>query len=283
MRARILHALLILLPIVAIAPVAQAAQPLQPWLDMAPAGGVLRLAPGTYAGPAVISKPLTLEGDGKVVIDGGGRGTVLTIRADDVTLRGLHLRGSGGSHDALDGGIMAEGNRLRIENNVIDDVLFGISLHKSNDSVVRATRIRTLPGGKEVKIVMVSASVFKDQRDEVLTVGVDGFIRKPYRPEEIYTCMAEHLGVQYLYAGAVAAPVEITPSESDLDKLRELPLALRQTLEEASNRLEIYQIAAAIRTIAEIDASLGRTLRYFADNYNYTPILDALQIKDAEP
>ncbi|HMV53062.1 MAG TPA: nitrous oxide reductase family maturation protein NosD [Rhodocyclaceae bacterium] len=146
MRARILHALLILLPIVAIAPVAQAAQPLQPWLDMAPAGGVLRLAPGTYAGPAVISKPLTLEGDGKVVIDGGGRGTVLTIRADDVTLRGLHLRGSGGSHDALDGGIMAEGNRLRIENNVIDDVLFGISLHKSNDSVVRANRIRSLPG-----------------------------------------------------------------------------------------------------------------------------------------
>lgn len=143
--------------------------------------------------------------------------------------------------------------------------------------------IRTLPGGKEVKIVMVSASVFKDQRDEVLAAGVDGFIRKPYRPEEIYACMAEHLGVQYLYADAVAAPVEITPSESDLDKLRELPLALRQTLEEASYRLEIDQIAAAIRTIAEIDASLGRTLRYFADNYNYTPILDALRINDAEP
>ena len=35
--------------------------------------------------------------------------------------------------------------------------------------------------------------------------------------------------------------------------------------------------------IAEIDASLGRTLRYFADNYNYTPILDALRINDAEP
>jgi nitrous oxidase accessory protein len=124
---------------------AGAAMPLQPWLDAAPAGGTLRLPAGTYAGPAVISKPLTLEGAGQVTIDGGGKGTVLTVKADRVTLRGLKLRDSGDLHDALDGGLMAEGRNLLIEDNVIEDVLFGISLHRTEDSVVRRNRIRSRP------------------------------------------------------------------------------------------------------------------------------------------
>mgnify|MGYP000885614057 CR=1 FL=1 len=120
-----------------------AALPLQPWLDTALPGARIRLPPGVYQGPAVISKPLTLDGDGKVIIDAGGHGTVLTVKADRVTLRGLTLRGSGDSHDQLGGGLMAEGSNLLIENNVIEDVLFGISLHKVTDSVVRGNRIRS--------------------------------------------------------------------------------------------------------------------------------------------
>ena len=121
---------------------AHADQPLQAWIDTALPGTVLRLPPGTYSGPASITKPLTLEGNGKVVVDGGGKGTVLTIKADKVTIRGLTLRGSGDSHDAIDGAIMvAEGNGLLIENNVIEDVLFGISLHRTTDSVIRHNRI----------------------------------------------------------------------------------------------------------------------------------------------
>ncbi|WP_434515819.1 nitrous oxide reductase family maturation protein NosD [Dechloromonas sp. ARDL1] len=136
---------LLILPLISLSLAAVAQQSLQTWLDMALPGSVLRLPAGQYRGPATISKPLTLEAQGKVIIDGGGKGTVLTIKSDQVTVRGLVIRGSGGSHDAIDGGIMAEGNSLLIENNVIEDVLFGISLHKSNDSVVRGNRIRSRP------------------------------------------------------------------------------------------------------------------------------------------
>jgi len=122
---------------------AHAAQPLQPWLDAASPGSRIKLPPGTYSGPATISKPLVLEGDGQVIIDGGGRGTVLTVKAADVTLRGLHLRGSGESHDALDGALMIEGQRVLVEDNRIDDVLFGIMLHGTTDSTVRRNRIRS--------------------------------------------------------------------------------------------------------------------------------------------
>lgn len=136
---------LLILPLLSLSLAAVAEQSLQTWLDMALPGSVLRLPAGQYRGPATISKPLTLEAQGKVIIDGGGKGTVLTIKSDKVTVRGLVIRDSGDSHDAIDGGIMAEGNGLLIENNVIENVLFGISLHKSNDSIVRGNRIRSRP------------------------------------------------------------------------------------------------------------------------------------------
>jgi nitrous oxidase accessory protein len=139
MKSRFLALLLFL----AIAGQASGALPLQPWLDTALPGASIRLPPGIYQGPAVISKPLTLEGNGQVIIDGGGKGSVLTVKADRVTLRGLTIRASGDSHDALDGGLMAEGRELLIEDNVIEDVLFGISLHRTNDSIVRGNRIRS--------------------------------------------------------------------------------------------------------------------------------------------
>lgn len=137
--------LFFVLPILGLTLPALANQPLQAWLDTALPGTTLRLPPGKYRGPAIINKPLTVEGNGKVVVDAGGRGTVLTIKADRVTIRGLTLRGSGDSHDTIDGAIMAEGKELLIENNMLEDVLFGISLHKTTDSIVRGNRIRSRP------------------------------------------------------------------------------------------------------------------------------------------
>lgn len=134
------------LPFVAflgLAVTAHAAQPLQAWIDVAAPGSVLQLPPGIYSGPARIDKPLTLDGGGQAVIDAGGTGTVLSIAADDVTVRGMTLRNSGHSHDALDGGLMAEGKRLLIENNVVEEVLFGISLHRSEGSIIRGNRVRS--------------------------------------------------------------------------------------------------------------------------------------------
>src|SRR5574343_1910872 len=120
-------------------------QSLQAWINTALPGTVLRLPAGTYRGPVIIAKPVTLENIGQVIIDAGGTGTVLTIKSDHVTVRGLTLRNSGSSHDAIDGGIMAEGSHLLIENNVVETVLFGISLHRVTDSVVRRNRIRSRP------------------------------------------------------------------------------------------------------------------------------------------
>jgi nitrous oxidase accessory protein len=117
------------------------APPLQPLVDATAPGAVLAPPAGTYAGPVVLRRPLTLEGRGVVIVDGLGVGTVITVTSPDVTVRGLHVRGSGGSHDRMDTGISVEADRARVEGNVVDDVLFGVHLKGSNDSVVCGNRI----------------------------------------------------------------------------------------------------------------------------------------------
>ncbi len=124
---------------------AASAASLQDLIDATPAGGTLRLAPGSYVGPVAIKKPMTLDGGGQARIVGPGRGTVLAVAANDVTLRGLHVRGSGESHDGVDAGILLEGDRHRVENNVIEDVLFGIHLRRVNGSRVANNRVTGKP------------------------------------------------------------------------------------------------------------------------------------------
>ncbi len=123
----------------------RAAPPLQLYVALTPAGDTLKPEPGTYSGPVVVDKPITIDGGGKVTIDGGGAGTVLTILADGVTVRGLHLTRSGTSHDAVDAGILVKADGVTVENNVIDETLFGIHLSNANDNVIRNNRIRSLP------------------------------------------------------------------------------------------------------------------------------------------
>ena len=106
-------------------------------------GDVLRLSGGAYAGPVTIDRALTVEGAPATVIDGQGKGSVITITADDVTLRGLTVTGSGGQNKDLDAGIkiVKGADRALIEGNRLTDNMHGIDVHGSHDTTVRANVI----------------------------------------------------------------------------------------------------------------------------------------------
>jgi nitrous oxidase accessory protein len=118
-------------------------KPFQDLVDKAPAGSVLKPPPGHYAGPVIINKPLTIDGAGKVIIDAGDKGTVMVLNAGNSVLRGLHLTGSGDSHDSDDSCLDVRGHKNLVEELRIDNCLFGIDLKQSNDNIVRANRIRS--------------------------------------------------------------------------------------------------------------------------------------------
>ena len=115
--------------------------PFQLYVELTPEGGVLKPPAGSYAGPVVIKRPITIEGNGKVIIDGEGEGTIISINADKTVIRGLHLKNSGGSHDQIDAGVRIEANDTLVENNTFENTLFGVFLKKAEGNVIRGNKI----------------------------------------------------------------------------------------------------------------------------------------------
>ena len=102
------------------------------------AGDVLRLAPGDYAGPIVLQKALTLDGGGHAALHGNETGSVITVTAEDVAVRGLRITGSGSNHETIDSGIqlIKTAHRAIIEDNTLIGNLYGIDIHGGKDARV---------------------------------------------------------------------------------------------------------------------------------------------------
>ncbi len=165
--------------ITVMASVAQAVPPLQLFIDLTSPGKTLNLMPGTYSGPAVITSPITIDGMNEAVIDGGGNGTILTIECDGVVVRNCRLVGSGNSHDQVDAAVLIKADDVVFENNVIEDVLFGVHVSAGNHNIVRGNSITSRPAklslrGEGVRLWysqhnLIADNTIFDTRDLVLT------------------------------------------------------------------------------------------------------------------
>ncbi|MGB3280734.1 MAG: NosD domain-containing protein, partial [Pseudorhodobacter sp.] len=106
-------------------------------------GDVLTLQPGRYAGAIVIDRPLALLGPADAVVDGMSQGSVITITAPDVTVKGLTVTGSGLNSADLDAGIkiLKKADRAVIEGNHLLGNLHGVDVHGGRDALVRGNVI----------------------------------------------------------------------------------------------------------------------------------------------
>lgn len=124
---------------------------LQPLIDATPEGGVLELPAGVYAAPATIARPMTLKGARGAIIDGGGVGSLLTVKADRTIVSDLTFRNSGDRHEETDAGIQLRGQFNIVKDNVFENCLFGLDLQQAHNNVVRRNRITSQPAEQGVR------------------------------------------------------------------------------------------------------------------------------------
>ena len=117
---------------------------LQLFVDLTPAGQVLKPLPGTYKGSLTINKAIILDGGNEVILDGDTSGTVLTILGDGAIVRNLRIINSGVSHDQVSSGILIEADHVTVENNQLDNVLFGIHLKSANNNLIQSNDISSI-------------------------------------------------------------------------------------------------------------------------------------------
>lgn len=103
-------------------------------------GDTVEVHGGIHPGPVVVRGAVALVGQDRPVIDGGGRGSVVTFEEHGGTLRGFLVRNSGNSNHKEDSAVLARGT-VTLEDNRFEDVLYGVDIKAGPGSIVRGNRI----------------------------------------------------------------------------------------------------------------------------------------------
>lgn len=112
-------------------------------ISRAAPGDVLTLDSGVHNGPVIINKSLSIIGREGSIVKGSGEGSTITVAASDVTIRGLTITGSGNALETMDSGIFVNkaGHRALVEENRIEDNLFGVYFWGAKNAVMRANTV----------------------------------------------------------------------------------------------------------------------------------------------
>jgi nitrous oxidase accessory protein len=109
---------------------------LQTRIDEAADDAALCLSPGSYRGPLVIERAVTIWGSREAVVLSTGQGTTIEVAADGATLLGFTVDGSGGRFDTLDAAIHVVADDIRVEGVRVQNAAFGILVEKANRAVI---------------------------------------------------------------------------------------------------------------------------------------------------
>ena len=99
-------------------------------------GDTIEVRNGSYIGNLILDKPVVLEGIGRPVLRGEGKGSVITATAPGNTIRGFRIEHSGGMLVEEDSGILLKSDGNRIERNDLRDILFGVYLFQSSHNTI---------------------------------------------------------------------------------------------------------------------------------------------------
>ena len=147
------------------------------------------------------------------------------------------------------------------------------------DGFEATRRIRALEGGKEVVIVALTASAFREDREIILKAGCDSVIHKPVRTHDIFAALEKYLGVRYRYAANGSAH---SASFNGLDKaalrsqLQTLPWDLSARLRIEALNCNMHEIELLIEEIRRLQPVLGDTLMALATCFDYDRIVKIL-------
>ena len=136
--------------------------------------------------------------------------------------------------------------------------------------------IRSSVGGKEVKIVSVTASAFDEDRKKAIEIGADDFLGKPFREEVLLEKIKTLLEVEYVYAEAPPVLKAEKDIEGELlkEKMGALPESLVKQLHDATRSADLDRMLELVQQIEKHDANVAGTMRRYAEGFEYQKLLE---------
>ena len=136
--------------------------------------------------------------------------------------------------------------------------------------------IRTLPKGRDVVIIGITASAFKEDEEKLLSAGMDEFILKPYDIGEIFMVMKKYFDVEYIYEKSPKTEDELPHEFSYEQFVAELKTLDDDTLKSLYHNtllLDKEVIQTSIKDIEKENKDLADMLNYLVEEMLYNVII----------
>lgn len=138
-------------------------------------------------------------------------------------------------------------------------------------------RLKSTEAGRAASIIAITASAFDDYRDMVLATGADAYMRKPFRPEELFEVLGKCLGLRYVLHDETDSPNHRDLPPATQETLTALPIDLIQAMRQAVTEGDVARLTALIDQVACIDGSIASGLQALADQYDYEKLIAWLE------
>jgi len=135
-------------------------------------------------------------------------------------------------------------------------------------------RIRQRPGGGAVPIIALTASAFESDKERILSAGLSGYVRKPFKMTNLLESLRSVLPLQCEFRRRVSPDLS-----RDLPEICKWPAILRSSLYEAAREADVDRLEELLASVEESPAKAA--IRLLLDAYDYRGIMAAVCDPDA--
>jgi PAS domain S-box-containing protein len=143
------------------------------------------------------------------------------------------------------------------------------------DGYEATRRIRQSDGGDDVVIIALTASAFEHDRERVMAVGCNDFLAKPFREADMYNMLANHLGIEFIYADPSDIK-QIKMSDGDYD-FSQIPEVTRSQLKQAIGELNLDKVRELVKTFEENYPQLAQEILDRASEFDFDTLSEWIQ------
>ena len=156
-------------------------------------------------------------------------------------------------------------------------ILMDVRMPKMNG--FEATRlIRDSEEGRDIPIIVVSASAMEDNRTEALNSGASGFLKKPFRENEVLEEIRRFTGVKYDYVkdpgikNQEKSKTVLTPED-----VRDIPEEKLNALRDNVLMGDVKNFVNCLEAVQELSSSVKAQMKNFMERYEYDSLLALLK------
>lgn len=133
------------------------------------------------------------------------------------------------------------------------------------------------------KIIALTASAFESKRAETIKAGCDDYLRKPFKENELFAKIQEHLNIQYIYqqdSNKVDSLPKLKSDELKLntENLQVMPDSWLKELKQAAEELDETKIERLIQQVPDKHRGIVNSLTNFLNNFQFEKIIELVEI-----